>query len=87
DEVAARAAAARVFRTMVVDELRLDDARRVTLSIGCALWVPPSGESTDDILRRAGSAVIEAREQGGDCLHVDSSPGAMTPPPLPRTKP
>ncbi len=83
DEVAARAVAARIFRNLQVEELQLDSVRRVTLSIGCAVWVPPSGESTEDILRRAGVALIEAREEGGSQIHVDPSP-TVDPSPLPR---
>ena len=83
DEVAARAVAARVFRNLQVEELKLDELRRVTLSIGCAVWVPPSGESTEDILRRARHALDEAREEGGSQIHVDPPP-TDEPPPLPR---
>ncbi len=30
-----------------------------------ALWVPPSGETSEDIVKRAGTALREARKQGG----------------------
>jgi diguanylate cyclase (GGDEF)-like protein len=71
DELAARAVAKRMFHTLAVDELSLDTARRVTVSMGCALWVPPSGESANHILQRAGAAVLEAQSWGVGQLHVD----------------
>jgi hypothetical protein len=45
--------------------------------------VPPSAEATDDIMRRAGRALTEAREDGGSQIHVDPAP-TDEPPPLPR---
>jgi diguanylate cyclase (GGDEF)-like protein len=71
DELAARAVAKRMFHTLSVDELTLDSARRVTVSMGCALWVPPSGESASHILQRAGMAIVEAQSWGVGQLHVD----------------
>jgi diguanylate cyclase (GGDEF)-like protein len=71
DELAARAVARRMSQTLVVDELSLDAGRYVTVSMGCALWVPPSGESASHILQRAGLAVAEARAWGPGQLHVD----------------
>ena len=72
DELAARAVAKRFFQTLDVDELNLDEQRRVTVSMGCALWVPPSGESATHILQRAGIALVEARSWGHGQLHVDA---------------
>jgi diguanylate cyclase (GGDEF)-like protein len=71
DELAARAVAKRMSHTLSVDELTLDSARRVTVSMGCALWVPPSGESASHILQRAGMAIVEAQSWGVGQLHVD----------------
>jgi diguanylate cyclase (GGDEF)-like protein len=71
DELAARAVAKRMFHTLEVAELSLGDARRVTVSMGCALWVPPSGESASHILQRAATAVTEAQSWGVGQLHVD----------------
>jgi diguanylate cyclase (GGDEF)-like protein len=72
DELAARAVAKRFFSTLDVDELNLDEQRRVTVSMGCALWVPPSGESVTHILQRAGIALVEARSWGPGQLHLDA---------------
>jgi diguanylate cyclase (GGDEF)-like protein len=77
DELAARAVAKRMFHTLEVAELSLDDLHRVTVSMGCALWVPPSGESASHILQRAGTAVLEAQSWGVGQLHVDSPAPVM----------
>jgi diguanylate cyclase (GGDEF)-like protein len=78
DELAARAVGKRIFRSLSVGELNLEGARRVTLSMGCALWVPPSGELATHILERAGQAAIEARSGGAGLLYVDpSQPGSV----------
>jgi len=70
DAVAARAVGDRIRRAMEGESL-LGTDRAVTLSIGGALWVPPSGETATDIVRRAGLAVREARKRGGAQVFVD----------------
>jgi diguanylate cyclase (GGDEF)-like protein len=77
DELAARAVAKRMVNQLDVAELSLDSARRVTVSIGCALWVPPSGESATHIYQRAGTALTEARSWGTGQLQVDPQPGLV----------
>jgi diguanylate cyclase (GGDEF)-like protein len=47
----------------------------VTVSIGGALWVPPSRESAEAIFRRAGDALGEAREQGDGKLELSDAQG------------
>jgi diguanylate cyclase (GGDEF)-like protein len=42
----------------------LPPERRVSISVGGALWVPPSRHSAEAIFRRAGDALREARKQG-----------------------
>jgi diguanylate cyclase (GGDEF)-like protein len=77
DELAARAVAKRFFHVLDVEELNLDATRRVTVSMGGALWVPPSGETVTHILQRAGIALAEARSWGSAQLHIDTAePGA-----------
>jgi diguanylate cyclase (GGDEF)-like protein len=44
--------------------------RTVTVSIGGALWMPPSRRSAEAIFRRAGEALREARRLGAGQLHV-----------------
>ncbi len=77
DELAARAVAKRMVHHLDVEELSLDSARRITVSIGCALWVPPSGESATHIYQRAGTALTEARSWGTGQLQVDPQPGLV----------
>jgi diguanylate cyclase (GGDEF)-like protein len=70
DAIAARIVGERVTRAMG-DIFQVGPGRKVTLSIGGALWVPPSGETSEDIVKRAGIALREARKQGGARAHVD----------------
>ncbi|HEY1694294.1 MAG TPA: sensor domain-containing diguanylate cyclase [Polyangiaceae bacterium] len=72
DAIAARTVGDRVTKAMSERAFDLGLARRVTLSIGAALWVPPSGETPADIVKRAGNAVREARKQGGGKVHVEA---------------
>ena len=64
DAVAAKAVAIRVFAAIDAFDFRLPGARPITMSIGAAVWVPPSGESGADIVRRAGVALLRARSRG-----------------------
>ncbi len=70
DAVAARTVGDRILKAMQSETLPGTE-RRITLSIGGALWVPPSGETAADIVRRAGLAVREARKRGGAQVFVD----------------
>ncbi|HEX3346173.1 MAG TPA: GGDEF domain-containing protein, partial [Polyangiaceae bacterium] len=70
DAIAARVVGERVSKAMAA-AFQVGPGRRVTLSIGGALWVPPSGETSADIVKRAGNAVREARKQGGARTHVE----------------
>jgi diguanylate cyclase (GGDEF)-like protein len=69
DAIAARVVGERVTKAMAA-HFQVGPGRKVSLSIGGALWVPPSGETTEDIVKRAGVAVKEARKQGGGKIHV-----------------
>jgi len=44
--------------------------RTVTVSVGGALWVPPSRQSAEAIFRRAGDALREARKLGNGQMHL-----------------
>lgn len=69
DAVAARAVGDRVLQAMA--QPLLEGRRQVTLSIGVAVWVPPSGEGPGEILKRAGLAAREARKRGGAQVAID----------------
>jgi diguanylate cyclase (GGDEF)-like protein len=70
DALAARVVGERVTKAMA-ETFQVGPGRKVTLSIGGALWVPPSGETSEDIVKRAGIALREARKQGGARTHVE----------------
>jgi diguanylate cyclase (GGDEF)-like protein len=71
DAIAARTVGERVTKSMHDALFQLGPGRRVSLSIGGALWTPPSGETGEDIVKRAANAVREARKQGGGKVHVE----------------
>jgi diguanylate cyclase (GGDEF)-like protein/PAS domain S-box-containing protein len=70
DALAARTVAERMSKAISTQEFT-GAARHVTISVGGALWVPPSGEVGVDILRRARDAVVQARNHGIGGVHVD----------------
>jgi diguanylate cyclase (GGDEF)-like protein len=70
DVVAAKAVFDRILKAMAGPPFE-GVARKVTLSIGGALWIPPSGETATDILRRAAQALKEARKNGGGKANLD----------------
>ena len=71
DALAARAVAERMLKANVGHEFQLADERKVTLCAGGCVWVPPSGETGEDILRRAGVALVHARSAGRGKVLVD----------------
>jgi diguanylate cyclase (GGDEF)-like protein len=70
DAIAARTVGERITNAMSKEAV-LAAERKVSLSIGGALWVPPSAESSGEIVKRAGLALREARKLGGGRTHVD----------------
>jgi diguanylate cyclase (GGDEF)-like protein len=70
DAIAARTVAERML--LAIGGLELERARGVTLSAGCALWIPPSGQVASDILERAGVVLGEARSRGANELELDA---------------
>jgi diguanylate cyclase (GGDEF)-like protein/PAS domain S-box-containing protein len=70
DAIAARTVGERITNAMAKEAV-LAAERKVSLSIGAALWVPPSAESSGEIVKRAGLALREARKGGGGRTHVD----------------
>jgi diguanylate cyclase len=73
DAIAARTVCERIAKAIALQPFGLGPGRKVTLSVGGALWVPPSGETCDDIVKRAGNAVREARRQGLGKAHVEGA--------------
>ncbi|MBI2388391.1 MAG: diguanylate cyclase [Deltaproteobacteria bacterium] len=57
----------------------------VSVSIGAAVWVPPSGESSNDVLERAAEALDLAKRTGKQGLAIDErEPNKSAPPPASR---
>jgi diguanylate cyclase (GGDEF)-like protein/PAS domain S-box-containing protein len=71
DAVAARAVAERMAKATATHEFMLADERKVSVSVGGCVWVPPSGETGEDIMRRAGAATMQARSSGRGRVHID----------------
>lgn len=72
DAVAARAVADRIVAT-IADAVSEDpDGPQLTLSIGVAVCVPPTGEGAPDVMARAGDALHTARERGKAEVQVDA---------------
>lgn len=70
DGLAARTVAERMAEAVASADLGLPSGRRVTVSVGAALWLPPSEETGDDIIRNAEQAVREAHRLGGDRVYI-----------------
>ena len=73
DRVAVETVAARMVHAVGGHNFELADRRRVTACAGACVWVPPSGETGEDILRRAGDALTEAKKHGQGEVSVDST--------------
>jgi diguanylate cyclase (GGDEF)-like protein len=73
DAIAARAVGDRIAQAMAQQTFPLGPGRRVTLSVGGALWMPPSGETADDIFERAGAAQRQARKKGTGRVQVEGN--------------
>jgi diguanylate cyclase (GGDEF)-like protein len=81
--VAQRVAAAVARQPIDVGRLVGGLERAVTVTIGGAVWVPPSGESGADVMERAGAALATARARGHNELEIDtlqSEPSKPIPP-------
>lgn len=71
DVVAARTVAERMMRAVSAHDFQLADRRTITLSAGGGVWIPPSGEVAEDILRKAGVALERARRRGPAVAIID----------------
>lgn len=73
DALAARAVADRIVATMASAAAEDPRGPQLTLCVGVAVCVPPTGESASDVMARAGQALQTAREQGVGQVQVDAS--------------
>jgi diguanylate cyclase (GGDEF)-like protein len=75
------------------EPIDIGDKREVSVTIGAAVWIPPSGENGNDVLERAGGALTRAKKRGKSQLEIDAqqkepAEGSMPPPPSrPRSAP
>lgn len=62
------------------------EKRGVSVSIGAAVLVPPSGETATDVMERAATALARAKKKGKNQLEIDTEqkPASQSQPPPPR---
>jgi diguanylate cyclase (GGDEF)-like protein len=70
DTLAARAVIDRMVAAVGAVEIEPEGTSKVTVSVGAAFWVPPSGESARDVFERAGTLREEARSRGKGQLQI-----------------
>jgi diguanylate cyclase (GGDEF)-like protein len=70
DGVAARTVAERMSKAVSGEPYAIA-ARQVTMSIGGAMWIPPSGEAGADVVQKAREAMKQAREHGIGGVHIE----------------
>jgi diguanylate cyclase (GGDEF)-like protein len=73
DRVAAEAVASRMVATISARDFELADARKVTACAGGCVWIPPSGETGEDMLRRAEDALEDAKGKGRNGVSIDAT--------------
>jgi diguanylate cyclase (GGDEF)-like protein len=73
DRVAAEAVASRMVSAVAGRDFELADARKVTACAGGCVWIPPSGETGGDILKRAGEALEDAKGKGRSGVSIDAT--------------
>lgn len=71
DVHAARVVAQRMSNNVTKSPIELGEPRPVTVSIGAAVWVPPSGETGADVAKRAGDALGRAQKKGENEIVID----------------
>jgi diguanylate cyclase (GGDEF)-like protein len=71
DAVAAQTVADRFVESVRTHAFEVG-AHNVSICVGGGVWVPPSAERGEEILRRAGVAMFKARAVGKGCVHIDA---------------
>lgn len=85
--------AERMATAVTREPIDVGEKRDVTVTIGAAVWIPPSGENGNDVLERAGEALARAKKRGRNQLEIDAqqkeAPAGSVPPPpsRPRSSP
>lgn len=65
----------RVVEGVAAAPLALPTEVPVTVSAGAAVWSPPSGDTSEDVIRRAGEALAAARARKAESYEIDSGMG------------
>jgi len=72
DTRAATTVSSRIANTIAKTPLDLGESRTVTVTVGAAVWVPPSAELGVDVVKRAGDALRQAKSRGkGSVLVIE----------------
>ena len=71
DVHAARVVAQRMANAVAKTPIDLGEPRSVSMTIGAAVWIPPSGETGSDVVKRAGEALAGAKKQGIGEIAID----------------
>jgi diguanylate cyclase (GGDEF)-like protein len=71
DRLAVEAVADRMVSAVARRDFELADERKVTVCAGACVWIPPSGENGEDILRRAADALEDAKGKGRSGVAID----------------
>ena len=75
DAVAAKTVVKRAVSGLKDKTFDLVGGLQVTVCAGAAVWIPPSGEAAEDIIRRAGAALDTARGKGPGSIEIDGGLG------------
>jgi len=83
DAHGSRVVAQRMAAAVAREPIDFGEKRVVTVTIGAAVWIPPSGESGADVMERAAAALATAQARGDNELEIDvqqREPSKSTPP-------
>jgi diguanylate cyclase (GGDEF)-like protein/PAS domain S-box-containing protein len=72
DAHAAEVVANRMRDAVAANPFEVGESVRVSVAIGAAVWVPPSGEVGVDVVKRAGDALVASKRLGPGSIHVDA---------------
>ncbi|MGZ3419318.1 MAG: sensor domain-containing diguanylate cyclase [Polyangiales bacterium] len=87
DAHGAKVVCQRMANAVAKTPIELGEPRTVTVSIGAAVWIPPSGESGQDVVARAGTALATAKTRGTSEMEIDAPEPSKDSPQRPASKP
>lgn len=70
DAHGAEAVARRMSQAVSSEPFEIGERRRVTVTIGAAVWVPPSNDKGTDVLSLAGDALEKAQARGAGTIEI-----------------